>query len=55
MVRLNVRALDWAGLPESVTCKPIGVEFAGADGVPVIAPLAVSASPGGSVPLASFH
>jgi hypothetical protein len=53
MVRVGERALDWAGLPESVTCTSMAAEFTAADGMPVIAPLAASARPAGSAPLAS--
>ena len=53
MVRLRVRALDWAGLPESVTFNATGAASAAAEGVPAIVPLAASVRPAGSAPLAS--
>ena len=53
MVRVRERALDCAGLPESVTCTSMAAAFTAAEGVPAIVPLALSVRPDGSMPFAS--
>ena len=51
MVSARLTDLVWTGLPESVTLKVIALLFAGADGVPVTAPVdGLKARPVGKPP-----